>query len=150
MAQENINIKNRRAGFEYEFIEKFVCGILLTGTEIKSIRQGDANISDAYCHFEASELFVQNMHISEYKQGNIYNHEPKRKRKLMLKRRELRKLEKKVKQKGLTIIPIRIFINNRGFAKLEIALAKGKKVHDKRESIKEKDVKRDMERQGIR
>ena len=127
-----INIKNRKASFEYEFIAKFVAGISLVGTEIKSIRNNKANISDAHCVFNGDELFVKNLHIAEYPNGGYINHEPKRERKLLLNRQELNKMQGKVKEKGK--------------AKLEIALAKGKKVYDKRESIKEKDQKRDMDR----
>lgn len=144
--QQNINIVNRKATFEFELIDKYTAGIMLTGTEIKSVRAGKVNMSDAFCAFKGDELFVRNMHISEYEQGNIYNHEPKRERKLLLQKRELRKLHGKVKEKGLTIIPVRMYISDRGLAKLEIALAKGKKIHDKRDSIKQKDLKRDMER----
>lgn len=142
----NVNIKNRKASFEYEFIAKFVAGISLVGTEIKSIRNNKVNISDAHCVFNGDELFVKNLHISEYPNGGYINHEPKRERKLLLNRQEINKMLGKVKEKGNSIIPIRLFINEKGKAKLEIALAKGKKVYDKRESIKEKDQKRDMDR----
>lgn len=142
----NINIKNRKASFEYEFLEKYIAGLVLRGTEIKSIREGRVNLQEAYCTFYGEELWVQNMHISAYEEGNILNHEPLRRRKLLLNKRELRKLKVKLEEKGLTIIPIRLFVSDRGFAKLEIALAKGKKLHDKRESIKEKDVKRELSR----
>jgi len=142
-----VNIKNRKASFEYQFIDKYVAGIMLLGTEIKSIRNNQANISDAYCVFIKDELFVKNLHIAEYSNGGRSNHEPKRARKLLLNRQELRKMLVKVKQKGMSIIPIRLFINEKGKAKLEISLAKGKKIYDKRESIKEKDQKRDVERE---
>ncbi len=141
-----INIKNKKAGFEYEFLEKFVAGIMLQGSEIKSIREGKANLQAAYCVIRGDEIFVREMHISPYKQASHYNHEPKRERKLLLTKREIRKLAAKSQEKGLTIIPIRLFINDRGLAKLEIALARGKKLHDKRHDIKEKDLKRDLER----
>ena len=141
-----INIKNRKASFEFQFIAKFIAGISLLGTEIKSIRNNKANISDAYCVFTDNELYVKNLHISEYPNGGYINHEPKRERKLLLNRQEINKISGKVKEKGNTIIPIRLFINEKGKAKLEIALAKGKNVYDKRESIKEKDQKRDIER----
>jgi SsrA-binding protein len=141
-----INIKNRKASFEYQFIATFVAGISLAGTEIKSIRNNKANISDAYCVFNGNELFVKNLHIAEYSNGGQNNHEPKRERKLLLNKQELKKMLGKVKEKGNSIIPIRLFINEKGKAKLEIALAKGKKVYDKRESIKEKDQKKDMDR----
>ena len=141
-----INIKNRKASFEYQFIDTFVAGISLVGAEIKSIRNNKANISDAYCVFIDDELFVKNLHIAEYPNGGYSNHEPKRERKLLLNRQELNKMLGKVKGKGNSIIPIRLFINEKGKAKLEIALAKGKKIYDKRESIKEKDQKKDMDR----
>ena len=142
-----VNIKNRKASFEYQFIDKYVAGIMLLGTEIKSIRNNQANISDAHCVFMEEELFVKNLHIAEYSHGGKSNHEPKRARKLLLNRQELNKMIGKVKEKGMSIIPIRLFINDQGKAKLEIALAKGKKVYDKRESIKEKDLKRDIARE---
>ena len=141
-----INIKNRKASFEYQFIATFVAGISLLGTEIKSIRDNKANISDAHCVFIDDELFVRNLHIAEYPNGGYINHEPKRERKLLLNRQELNKMLGKVKGKGNSIIPIRLFINEKGKAKVEIALAKGKKIYDKRESIKKKKKKRDMDR----
>ena len=144
--QTNINIRNKKASFEFEFLEKYVAGIQLFGTEIKSIRQGKANLADAYCFFRNNELWVQNMHISEYWWGTCNNHDPKRERKLLLSRKELNKLERKTKDKGLTIIAIRMFLNERGFAKLEIALAKGKKRYDKREDIKQRESKRELDR----
>jgi len=147
MKKNRIEIVNRRARFEYEFLEKHEAGIVLSGTEIKSIRAGNVNLRDAYCFFKKEELFVKSLFIAEYEHGNYANHEPRRTRKLLLHRQQLRKLEKKVKEKGFTIVPVRLYINDRGFAKLEIALAQGKKVHDKRQSIKEKDVKRDLQRQ---
>lgn len=138
--------KNKKAGFEFLFIEKFTAGIVLTGTEIKSIRTGKANISDAYCVFEKNELYVRNMHIAEYEYGTIYNHEPKKDRKLLLNARELKKIRSKHVEKGITIVPILLFINEKGLAKLEIALAKGKKLYDKRETIKGRDVIRESDR----
>jgi SsrA-binding protein len=141
-----INIKNRKASFEYQFIATFVAGISLVGTEIKSIRNNQANISDAHCVFVNEELFVKNLHIAEYNSGGYTNHEPKRDRKLLLNRQELNKMQGKVKEKGNSIVPIRLFINEKGKAKLEIVLAKGKKIYDKRESIKEKDLNRDLDR----
>ena len=143
---QNINIRNKRASFEYEFIEKFVAGIQLFGTEIKSIRAGKASLVDSYCYFTRNELYVVGMHISEYKFGSYYNHEEKRERKLLLNRKELNKLDRKTKESGLTIVPIRLFINDRGFAKMEIALCRGKKHYDKRESLKQKDHKREIDR----
>ena len=142
-----VNIKNRKASFEYQFIDKYVAGIMLLGTEIKSIRNNQANISDAHCVFMEEELFVKNLHIAEYSHGGKSNHEPKRARKLLLNRQELNKMIGKVKEKGMSIIPISLFINDKGKAKLEITLAKGKKIYDKRESIKEKDLKRDIARE---
>lgn len=141
-----IKIKNRRASFEYHLIERIIAGIQLTGTEIKSIRDGKVNLSDAYCAFQQNELFVRNMHIAEYTMGTYNNHEPKRKRKLLLNKRELRKMLGKVNERGFTIIPVSLFINEKGLAKLEIALAKGKHTYDKRESLKQKDIKREMEK----
>ena len=142
----NISIKNRKASFEYELIERFTAGMQLAGTEIKSIRNSRVNLTDSYCQFASGELYVKNMHISEYELGTCNNHIAKRDRKLLLTRKELQKLEKKVKESGFTIIPVKLFVNEKGLAKLEIALARGKKVYDKRESIKEKDSKRDMDR----
>ncbi len=141
-----INIKNKKASFEYVLLEKYVAGIQLTGTEIKSIRNNKANIADAYCIFIENELWIKQMHIAEYSHGNIHNHEPKRDRKLLLHRKELHKLSKKLKDKGLTMVPTRLFISESGYAKLEIALAKGKKLYDKREDMKQKDARRDMDR----
>ena len=142
----SINIKNRKASFEYQFINTFVAGISLFGTEIKSIRNNQANISDAFCIFIENELFVKNLNIAEYPNGGHTNHETKRDRKLLLNKNEINKISGKTKEKGNSIIPIRLFINEKGLAKLEIALAKGKKIYDKRQSIKEKEQKRDIER----
>lgn len=141
-----ITIKNKRASFEFFLIDHYTAGIQLTGTEIKSIRAGKANLNDAFCTFVGDELFVRNMHIAEYTYGTHYNHEPKRDRKLLLTKRELRKLATKVKEKGFTIVPVKLFINEKGLAKLNIALAKGKHFYDKRETLKKKDVKRDLDR----
>ncbi|WP_247235838.1 SsrA-binding protein SmpB [Telluribacter sp. SYSU D00476] len=146
---KKVNIENRRASFEYFFLETFSAGMMLTGTEIKSIRQGKANLQDAYCLFMGEELFIRNMHISPYTEGTHYNHEPLRDRKLLLTKRELRRLNDKLKDQGLTIIPVRLYTSDRGLAKLEVALAKGKKLYDKRESIKEKDIKRETDRMGF-
>ncbi len=147
--RSDINIRNKKASFEYSFIDKYIAGIVLTGSEIKSIRLGKVNLQDAYCTFLHGELFVKELHISPYAMAKEIYHEPKRERKLLLNKRELRRLDTKNKEKGLTIIPIRIFLNNRGLAKLEIALAKGKKIYDKRENIKEKDMKRELDRMRI-
>ncbi len=144
--KDSISIKNRKASFEYSFLDKYIAGMQLYGTEIKSIRESQANINDAYCSFTGTELFVKSLHIGEYKQGSYNNHQPKRDRKLLLNRTELEKLRYQLKDKGLTIVPLRLFINEKGLAKLEIALAKGKKVFDKREDLK----KRDLERETMR
>lgn len=142
----NIKIKNKRVSWEYILVEKFVAGIVLTGTEIKSIRGGKANLSDSFCVFEQGELFVRAMHISEYSYGTYNNHVAKRDRKLLLNAKELKKLDIKVKEKGMTIVPVSLFINAKGLAKLEISLARGKHFYDKRESLKEKDTKREIDR----
>jgi len=142
---ENIN-KNRKASFEYAFLEKFDAGIQLTGPEIKSIRAKQTNISDAYCIFMNNEPWVKNLHISNYTEASYNNLDPKRDRKLLLKRKELKKLSEKLKDKGLAIVPTKLFISESGYAKLEIALAKGKKIYDKREDIKGRDAKRSMDR----
>ncbi len=143
--ETNISIQNRRANFEYELLEKYEAGLVLTGSEIKSIRAGKANINDAYCHFKNGELFIKNMHISPYGSG-FGTHEPTRERKLLLHKSELKKLHRAVKEDGMTIVPVRLFINKKGWAKLIIALAKGKKLYDKRESIKKRDVERELQR----
>ncbi|HBF19836.1 MAG: SsrA-binding protein [Owenweeksia sp.] len=147
MAKDFINIKNRKARFQYEIQETFVAGIMLLGTEIKSVRDSKVSLGESYCYFKSDELFIKNMHIGEYSHGNINNHDPLRERKLLLQKRELSKLQSKMEQGGnLTIVPLRLFINDRGLAKLEIALGAGKKLHDKRNSLKEKAVKREMDR----
>lgn len=146
MGQQQVAIKNKRASFEYEFLEKFTAGIQLLGTEIKSIRNGKASIIEGYCAFQNDELFIYNMHIAEYDKGGFVNHEPKRKRKLLLQRKELERLQKKLKDQGLTVVPTLLFIGESGYAKLNIALAKGKKTVDKRQDLKEKDDKRRMDR----
>lgn len=148
MEEKNIiEIKNKRATYEYFLVDDYTAGIVLTGTEIKSIRDGKANLSDAYCAFVGNELFVKQMHISEYRFGSYYNHQAKRDRKLLLNRRELRKLQNRIKERGYTIVPVMLFVNPQGRAKLLISLAKGKKFFDKRETIKEKDSKRSLERE---
>ena len=145
--QNNINIQNKRARFEYEILDKYTAGIVLKGTEIKSIRLGKASIAESFCEFsEKGELFVINMTIEEYAWGTYYNHKPKSERKLLLKKKELRKLHKEVKNTGLTIVPLRVFIQENGLAKIESALARGKKMHDKRETIKDRDNKRQLDR----
>jgi SsrA-binding protein len=145
----DINIRNRQASYEFELLDKYIAGLVLKGTEIKSIREGKVNLQDGYCYFNSNELFVKGINITPYAQGTHYNHEAQRERKLMLKRMELKKLERKVEEKGLTLVPVRLFINDRGYAKLEIALARGKKTHDKRENIKERDAKRELNRLKI-
>ncbi len=144
-----INIKNRKASFEFEFIDKYVAGITLKGTEIKSIREGKVSLTEAYCYFRRGELYIKQMHIAPYSLASHYNHDAVRERKLLLNKQELKKMENKFAEKGLSIIPVRIFINDRGLAKIEIALARGKKVHDKRQSIKDKDAKRDLQRMAF-
>jgi len=139
-----INILNRKARHEYYLETEFVCGMVLLGTEIKSIREGKASLKEAYCYIKDGELFIKGMHIAEYKFGSYNNHEPKRDRKLLLTKRELRKLSNGVKTKGYSIIPVRLFINQKGLAKLTVALAKGKQLHDKRNSLKEQDMKRQI------
>ncbi len=146
----NISIKNRQAGFQYELLDTYVAGMVLKGTEIKSIREGKANLQDGHCYFNNGELFVKGISITPYDQGTHYNHQAARERKLLLKKSELGRLEHKSEEKGLTIVPLRLFINIRGYAKLEIALARGKKMHDKRDSIKERDVKRELSRIKLR
>jgi len=144
--QQNINIKNKRASFDYEFIETYTAGMVLTGTEIKSIRLGKASLVDTFCIFEKGELWVRNMYIAEYFYGSYNNHAARRDRKLLLNRKELKKIERMVKETGYTIVPTRIFLNDRGLAKVNIAVARGKKQYDKRQSLREKDDKRAMDR----
>ncbi|MCB9257150.1 MAG: SsrA-binding protein SmpB [Chitinophagales bacterium] len=148
--QTPINIKNKRARFDFELLQNYVCGIQLTGTEIKAIRSGKAHINEAFCQMRKGELYVVNMHIAEYTFGTHYNHVPNQPRKLLLNKRELRQIHKKITEKGLTIIPTLLFLSDRGFAKLEIAVAKGKKTHDKRQSLKDKDNKRELDRIKLR
>jgi len=145
--QNNINIKNKKARFEYVILDKYTAGIVLSGTEIKSVRQSKASISESFCEFnERGELFIINMQIDEYSHASHYNHKPKAERKLLLNKRELNKLQKVVASGGLTIIPLNLFLNERGLAKMNIALAKGKKLYDKRETMKDRDNKRDLDR----
>ncbi|RCH56192.1 SsrA-binding protein [Mucilaginibacter hurinus] len=146
MSQQDIYIKNKKAYFEYHMLEEYTAGIKLLGTEIKSIREGKANINDAFCTFIDGQLYVRNLHIAEYSMGSFYNHEAKRDRVLLLNKKELKKLLVKGEERGLTIIPLALFISERGFAKLKIALAQGKKTYDKRETLKERDVKVEMDR----
>jgi len=143
--QKQVNIKNKKASFEYYLLDKYVCGIVLKGSEIKSIRLGKASLQEAYCYLNNGELFIKGMHISPFeKGGDANNHDPIAERKLLLKKKELKKIEGKLKDVGMTIIPIRLFISERGWAKVEISLAKGKKLYDKRESLKQKDYKREI------
>lgn len=144
--QKTINILNKRAKFDYEIIDRYDAGIVLTGTEIKSIRLGKASIAESFCEFSNGELFVINSNIEEYSFGTHYNHKAKSERKLLLNKKELKSLEKDLQNKGLTIIPLRLYINEKGYAKMEIALCRGKKNYDKRESIKDRDTKRDIDR----
>lgn len=143
---KSVNIRNKQASFGYEMLDHYVAGLILKGTEIKSVREGKVNLTDGYVYFNGGEAFVKGINISPFSQGTHYNHEAARDRKLLLKKSELHKLKAKSEEKGLTIVPTRLFINDRGYAKLEIALARGKKLHDKRESIKERDVKRELQR----
>ena len=143
---KSAEIVNRKAEHEYQFLKKYQAGIMLSGTEVKALREGMANLNDAFCYFSHEELLVKSMYIAEYSNGNIYNHESRRLRKLLLRRTELNALEKRVTEKGLTIVPYRIFFSERGFAKLEVCLAQGKKEYDKRDSLKERENKREMDR----
>ena len=142
----DINIKNKRASFDFEFLEKFTAGIMLVGTEIKALREGKASLVDAFCYIHNSEIWIKNMNISEYSLGTYANHVPRRERKLLLNKKEIQKLERKTKESGLTIVPVRLFLNEKGLAKIIIALAKGKKEFDKRQSLREKDDKRQIDR----
>lgn len=142
--QAAVCFKNRKAEFEYFLSTKYTAGMVLVGTEIKAIRTGKVNLTDSYCLFIENELWVRGLHISEYKQGSYNNHEPKRDRKLLLTKRELRKIQSKLKEKGTTVIPTQLFINENSYAKLEIAIARGKKMYDKRETLKEKEVRRSL------
>lgn len=145
----SINIKNREAAYTYELLDRYVAGMVLKGSEIKSIREGKVNLHDGFCYFNNGELFVRGIQITPYAQGSYYNHEATRERKLLLKKSELSKLESKVAEKGLALVPVRLFLTDKGLAKLEIALGRGKKLHDKRESIKERDVKRELSRMKL-
>ncbi|MFT3704868.1 MAG: SsrA-binding protein SmpB [Agriterribacter sp.] len=140
------NIRNRSAFFEYHIEDKYVAGLVLTGTEVKSIRAGKASFNDSYCYFHKGELWIKSLHISEYTHGTYNNHDPLRERKLLLSKKELRKLEAKIKEKGFTIVPLSIFFSEKGLVKMEIGLGKGKKLHDKRETIKERDSEREIKR----
>jgi SsrA-binding protein len=140
------NIRNRSAWYEYHIDDKYVAGLVLTGTEVKSLREGRASFNDSYCYFHKGELWIKSLHIAEYSHGTYHNHEPLRERKLLLNKKELKKLESKLKEKGYTIVPLSIFFNDKGLAKIEIGLGKGKKMHDKRETIKARDSEREIKR----
>jgi SsrA-binding protein len=146
MSKNEINIRNKKAKFEYHLLDTFEAGIVLSGTEIKSIRKSKASILEAYCIFYNGEVWIRNMHVSEYENASFYNHKPKADRKLLLKKTEIQKIEKFLKIKGNTVVPLRVFLSEKGWAKLEIACAQGKKLHDKRQDLKEKDDKRDIDR----
>ncbi|HMS97854.1 MAG TPA: SsrA-binding protein SmpB [Saprospiraceae bacterium] len=146
MAVSNREIINRRAKFEYHFVQEFEAGMVLTGTEVKSIRAGNANLTDAYCVFQGDHLWVKNMYIAEYDQGTIYNHETRRDRILLLKKAELKKIRRKLDEKSMTLIPYKMYFSDRDFVKVQIVVAQGKKMYDKREDLKEKDVKRELDR----
>jgi SsrA-binding protein len=146
MEKNQLHIVNRRAGFEYHMVQKYTAGMVLTGTEIKSIREGHVNITDAFCFIKDGELFIRNMHISVWKQGSYYNHDPLGVRKLLLKRSELKKIKAKAIEKGFTIIATKLFLSESGYAKIEIAVAQGKKNFDKREDIKKRDISREISR----
>ena len=144
--QKNVSIKNRKASFSYEFLDKLTCGIVLTGSEVKSIRDSKVNLAEGFCFFRNNELWMKNVHISEYKEANIANHTPVHDRKLIAKRAELNKWMGKMKEKGLTMVPTKLFMNDRGLVKVEVALSRGKKTHDKRQAIKERESKRELDR----
>jgi SsrA-binding protein len=143
---QDLYIKNKKAYFEFHILDKYEAGIKLLGTEIKSIREGKANLNDSFCTFIGTELYVRNLHIAEYSHGSFYNHEQKRDRVLLLHKKELKKLQTRTEEKGFTIVPLALFVNDRGFAKLEIGVAQGKKTFDKRETMKERDSKIEMDR----
>ena len=142
----NINIRNKRATFDYEILEEFIAGVVLVGTEIKSIRAGKASLTDSYCYFQDGELWIRGVNISEYDWGTCNNHVPRRDRKLLLQRKELNKLQRQLQDRGLTVVGLRMFLSERGFAKIVIGLARGRKAYDKREYIKENDAKREMDK----
>lgn len=144
--EQKIEVRNKRASFEYQLMDSFIAGIILKGTEVKSIRAGKVGLTDAFCFFKADELYIRNMNIAAYESGNIYNHDPLSIRKLLLTKKELNKLSAKVKERGLSIIPVRLFFSERDFCKIEIALAKGKKAFDKRDTIKSNENKRELDR----
>ena len=144
--QPNINIRNKKASFNYEFIDTLTCGVQLMGTEVKSFKEGKVSLNEAYCFINDHELFIKGMNIAIYEQGTYNNHQPTRVRKLLIKKQEIKKFEEKLKDQSLTIVPVNMFLSERGWAKIHVALAKGKKVHDKRDSLKKKDLQRDLDR----
>ena len=144
--QPNINIRNKKASFNYEFIDTLTCGVQLMGTEVKSFKEGKVSLNEAYCFINDHELFIKGMNIAIYEQGTYNNHQPTRVRKLLIKKQEIKKFEEKLKEQSLTIVPVNMFLSERGWAKIHVALAKGKKVHDKRDSLKKKDLQRDLDR----
>ena len=143
---KNINIRNKRATFDYEIQEEYIAGVVLVGTEIKSIRAGKASLTDSYCYFQDGELWIRGVNISEYDWGTCNNHVPRRDRKLLLQRKELNKLQRQLQDRGLTVVGLRLFLNERGFAKIVVGLARGRKAYDKREYLKENDAKREMDK----
>lgn len=145
----NIQIKNRKAKYEYEFIDTYEAGVVLKGTEIKSLREGKASVQEAYCHIFRDEVYIKGMTISPYRESSFHSHEQQRERKLLLKKKEIEKLKSKTEEKGLTLVPSKIYINKRGFAKVQVVVARGKKLHDKRDSIKKKDQKRELDRMRL-
>lgn len=146
MPQKELNIRNKKARFEYHLEDVFQAGIQLSGTEIKSIRNGKASILESYCIYNNGEVWIRNMHITEYENGSFYNHKPRADRKLLLNKKEINQIEKFLKTKGNTLIPLKLFLSEKGWVKVEIACAIGKKLHDKRQDLKEKDDKREMDR----
>lgn len=146
MSEHSPVIKNRKAAYDFHLLQSFTAGIVLTGSEVKSLRSGEANLGDAFCTVDNDELFIRNLYIKEFAQASHYNHDPRRVRKLLLTRHEIRKIAVKLKEKGITLIPLRLFFSEQGYAKLEIALAKGKKTYDKREDVKKRDVERELRR----
>ena len=146
MSEHSPVIKNRKASYEYHLMQTYTAGVVLTGSEVKSLRAGEANLGDAFCTVENDELFIRNLYIKEFAQASHYNHDPRRARKLLLNRPEIKKIAVKLKEKGITLIPLQLFFNENGYVKLEIALAKGKKTYDKREDVKKRDIERELRR----
>lgn len=146
MSDHSPVIKNRKASYDYHLLQSYTAGVVLTGSEVKSLRAGEANLGDAYCTLENDELYIRNLYIKEFAQASHYNHDPRRVRKLLLNRNELKKIAVKLKEKGITLVPLQLFFNENGFVKIEIALAKGKKTYDKREDVKKRDIERELRR----